>query len=254
VYRLWPDPDPTAIDDQALTALYVPADRGRTCVRVNFVTSIDGAVTVDGYSEGLSGAADKYVFGRLRMLCDALLVGAGTLRHEGYRAVRLDSSRRAWRREHGLAECPPIVVVSHRLALEPTHPALAEAPVRPIVLTHAAAPAERRAALESVAEVLVCGETEVDLAASVAELAGRGLTQLLSEGGPHLLGSLTAADLVDEMCLTLSPLLAGPGAGRITAGPPLTGLPGSAPTHTRHLSLRHAVAADGALLLRYARQ
>jgi riboflavin biosynthesis pyrimidine reductase len=246
LYRLWPDPDPTPIDDDGLTALYLPADRDRGCVRLNFVTSVDGAVTVNGYSEGLSGATDKYVFGRLRMICDALLVGAGTLRHEGYRAVKLDEVRRAWRREHGLPEYPPIVIISHRLALDPTHPALAEAPVRPIVVSHAAAPADRLALLADAAEVLVCGDTEVDLRMAVDELAKRGLRQLLCEGGPHLLGSLTAADLVDEMCLTLSPLLAGPGAGRITAGPPVSPV--------RHLSLRHAVAADGALLLRYARQ
>ncbi|MGW4297839.1 dihydrofolate reductase family protein, partial [Micromonospora chersina] len=84
-----------------------------------------------------------------------------------------------------------------------------------------------------------------DLAAGLAELRRRGLGQLLCEGGPHLFGALTAADLVDELCLTVAPLLAGAGPGRITAGdasPP------------RHLPLRHVLAAaDGVLMLRYAR-
>jgi riboflavin biosynthesis pyrimidine reductase len=92
--------------------------------------------------------------------------------------------------------------------------------------------------------VLYHGTDQVDLAAGLAELRRRGHRQLLCEGGPQLFGSLTAADLVDELCLTVAPLLAGPGAGRITAGPP-------APP--RAMALRHVLVADGALLLRYTR-
>ena len=214
-------------------------------LRVNFVTSLDGAVAVDGRSAGLSGAADRRVLRLLRTGCDALLVGAGTLRDEGYRPVRLDPPRRAWRAAHGLAPYPTLVVVSQRLALEPGHPALAEAPVRPVVLTGERAPADRRAALTAVADVLVTGEGTVDPVAGLAALRERGLARVLSEGGPRLFGALTAADLVDELCLTVSPLLVGPGPGRITAGP------ASPP---RALTLRHVLAAaDGSLLLRYAR-
>jgi riboflavin biosynthesis pyrimidine reductase len=216
---------------------------------VNFVTSVDGAVEVAGFSAGLfscglSRDADMKVFGLLRMLCDALVVGAGTLRHEGYTSVRLDASRRAWRREHGLAEYPTLVVVSSALDLTASNAALAEAPVRPIVLTHAAAPVDRRAALEPVADVLTLGDRQVDLAAAAGRLAERGLTQLLSEGGPHLFGALAAAGLVDEVCLTVSPLLAGPGADRIIAGS------GHQP---RRMALRHILVDDGVLLLRYTR-
>ena len=248
ITRRWPDPHP--LDDDALAAAYQVADRSRTHLRVNFVTSVDGAVEVDGFSAGLfSGGlprdADLKVFGLLRMLCDALLVGAGTLRHEGYRSVRLDGARRAWRRAHGLAENPTLVVVSSALDLMAGNPALAEAPVRPIVLTHAAAPADRRAALEPVADVLTLGDDEVDFAAAVQRLAERGLRQLLSEGGPHLFGALTAAGVVDEVDLTVSPLLAGPGADRIIAG---SGHPPS------RMALRHVLADDqGMLLLRYTR-
>jgi riboflavin biosynthesis pyrimidine reductase len=244
VHRLWPDPDPSELDDTALISLYAP-DRQRPSLRANFVASLDGAATLDGRSDGLSGPADKRLFALLRMACDALLVGAGTLRQEQYRAVRLDPGRRAWRRDHGLPEYPPLIVVSRRLALDPAHPALTGAPVRPIVLTCDASPAGSRASLAEVAEILICGEAEVDLAAALAQLHRRGLDQILSEGGPHLLGSLTAADLVDELCLTVSPLLAGPGAGRITAG---------APSPQPHrLPLVHVLTADGALFLRYAR-
>ncbi|MEU7976062.1 pyrimidine reductase family protein [Micromonospora sp. NPDC049089] len=241
IRRLWPEPSTQPLDDSALTALYGRADEPR--LRVNFVASLDGAVTVDGYSAGLSGEPDKRVFGLLRMVCDALVVAAGTLRHEKYRAVRLNERRRAWRLANGLAEYPTLVVVSNTLDLDPAQAAFADAPTRPVVLTHA--DADPPPGLTDVADVLRCGAERVDLAAGLAELHRRGLTQLLCEGGPHLFGALTAADLVDELCLTVSPLLAGAGPGRITAGD-------TAPP--RHLPLRHVLASDdGVLMLRHAR-
>ncbi|MDM4718130.1 pyrimidine reductase family protein [Micromonospora sp. WMMA1363] len=241
ISALWPEPSALPLDDAALAVLYGRADRPR--LRMNFVSSVDGAVAVDGYSAGLSGEPDKRIFGLLRMLCDGLVVGAGTLRHEGYRAVRLDRPRRAWRREHGLAEYPTLVVVSGSLDLNPTQAAFADAPVRPVVLTHADATVPP--GLPEVADVVTCGDDRVDLAVGLGELRRRGLDQLLCEGGPRLFGALTAADLVDEVCLTVAPLLAGPGPGRITAG---------AASPVRRLSLRHVLAAtDGGLMLRYAR-
>jgi riboflavin biosynthesis pyrimidine reductase len=242
ITRLWPSPDPTPLDDAGLAEAYAVGDGPN--LRVNFVTSVDGAVELEGFSAGLSSPADKRVFAVLRMLCDALLVGAGTLRHEGYQAVRLNEERRAWRLERGLPAYPILAVVSRRLALDPAQAAFADAPVRPIVFTSAEAAPQRRAAMSEVAEVVVVGDTTVDLAAAVADLHGRGLRRILCEGGPQLFGGLTAADLVDEICLTLSPVLAGPGAGRITAGPT---------TPARQVSLGHVLAAEGMLLLRYAR-
>ena len=241
MYRLWPDPDPNPIDDDTLVALYQPAGPG---LRMNFVTSVDGAVEIEGRSAGLGNPADKLVFGLLRQYPDGLLVGAGTLRREAYHAVRLDENRRAWRKAHGLDPYPRLVVASRRLDLDPTHLALAEAPVRPVILTCAAAPPDLRRSLATVADVLVYGDDEVDLGAAVAGLQARGMASILSEGGPHLMGSLTAADLVDEVCLTVSPLLAGPGAGRITAGPP---------SELRDLTIAHILYAEDAMLLRYIR-
>ncbi|MGC1211230.1 MAG: dihydrofolate reductase family protein, partial [Micromonospora sp.] len=105
--------------------------------------------------------------------------------------------------------------------------------------------AEPPPGLTEVAELIRCGDDRVDLAAGLAELRRRGLGQLLCEGGPQLFGALTAADLVDELCLTVAPLLAGAGPGRITAGD--AGPP-------RELPLRHVLTAeDGTLMLRYAR-
>jgi riboflavin biosynthesis pyrimidine reductase len=243
MYLIWPDTVKQPLDDEALVDLYRP-DYAAPLLRVNFVTSVDGAVEVSGYSAGLGTPPDKKVFSMLRMYAHALMVGAGTLRREGYGAILLDKERRAWRREHGLDPYPTVVIVSGRLALDPTNPALAEAPIRPIILTHATAPPDRRTALSAVADVLAFGENTIDLPAAMAALHGRGLTQVLSEGGPHLLGALTEANLVDEVCLTVSPMLAGPGAGRITAG---------LPHAIRGLTLAHALFAEDTLLLRYAR-
>ncbi len=242
VTGLWPQVS-GPLDVEALTALYPRADT--PVLRVNFVSSIDGAVTVDGFSAGLSGPGDKVIFGTLRMLCDALVVAAGTVRTEGYDALRLDAARRAWRTAHGLPEFPLMVVVSRSLDLDPAQEVFSDAPVRPVVVTHAGADPGRRAAIERVADVVAAGDGEVDLPAALAALHDRGARQVLCEGGPHLLGALTAADLVDEMCLTVSPLLAGGDAGRIAAGPP-----GPA----RPMALRHVLAEDDMLFLRYVRR
>lgn len=234
--QLWPATD-QPLD---LAELYRAPDG--PWLRLNFVSSLDGAGHVDGRSEPLSGPADKRVFGVLRMLCDALVVGAGTLREEGYHALRLDAERRAWRVAHGMSEYPTLVVVSARCDLDPGHRALAEAPVRPVIVTRGHADP---GPLGEVADIVTAGEESVDLTAAVAALHERGLRQILSEGGPQLFGSLTAAGLVDELCLTVSPLLAGPGASRITAGPPLD--------TPQALTLRHILLAEGLLLLRYSR-
>ncbi|GAA0799986.1 pyrimidine reductase family protein [Spirilliplanes yamanashiensis] len=237
--RLWPDPA-GPLTDRALAAQY-PRAAG-PWLRVNFVTSLDGAVTLDGYSEGLSSPGDKRVFHALRGLADAVLVAAGTVRHEGYGPLGTSPAQQELRAELGLPPYPTMVVVSRSLDLDPRASVFAGAPVRPVVLTCAAAP--DRPDLAAAADVVAFGDQEVDLRAALAALHARGLAQVLCEGGPALLGALTAADLVDELCLTVAPLLAGAGPGRITAGPP------SAP---RPLPLRHILAADGQLMLRYAR-
>jgi riboflavin biosynthesis pyrimidine reductase len=211
-------------------------------LRANFIASADGAVAVDGVSAGLQGPGDKEIFDHLRTICDALIVAAGTVRAERYDALRLTGPDRAWRLAAGLPEFPLMVIVSGSLDLDPEQLIFADAPVRPIVLTHRAAPAD--APVRGVAEVIAVGDTEVDLAAGVRLLHGRGATRLLCEGGPGLFGALIAADLVDELCLTVAPLLAGGAAGRIAHGPP---------TPPRRMSLRHALTRHDMLFLRYAR-
>ncbi|GAB2669810.1 pyrimidine reductase family protein [Kribbella swartbergensis] len=234
------------LTDAELAAAYEPSDRSVPHLRANFVSSLDGAVEIDGQSKALTSDSDSRLFSRLRMLSDVVMVGAGTIRDEGYNPLRLSATSREWRRGAGLPENPTLVVVSSRLELSPVNPIFQSA-VRPIVVTHSASPPDRRSALAEVAEVLVLGEAEVDLAAVVKELSDRGMPQILCEGGPHLLGSLTDVDLVDELCLTLAPLLAGPGSGRITAGPQTT--------LTRRMKLESVITAeDGYVFLRYMRE
>jgi riboflavin biosynthesis pyrimidine reductase len=235
---------PVPADEVNLTSAYALPPGAARHLRANFVCSADGAVSLAGRSGGLSGPADKRVFAVLRDLADVVLVGAGTARAEGYRPARPDAARRATRRAAGLAEVPTIALVSSELALDPDWPVLAEAEARTIVVTHEAAPAAPREALAGVADFVVAGTDRVDLAAALDQLAARGLARVLCEGGPMLFGSLLAADLVDELCLTVSPLVAGPGAGRIVAGAPVDG---AQPTR-----LVHVLEGGGSLFLRYA--
>jgi riboflavin-specific deaminase-like protein len=237
-------PDRRALTETDLRALYA-TDGAGTLLRVNFVTSLDGAVEVDGRSRGLSGEADRTVFALMRRVADAVMVGAGTARHEGYGPVRVDEPTATWRVQAGRAEQPTLVLVSSSLDLDPDARTFTEAPVRPIVLTHDGAPADRRDGLAAVADVVSCGQSVVDLARGLAELRRRRLGHVLCEGGPHLFGALLAADLVDELCLTISPLLVGTGPGRIVAGG-RRDEPGT-------MRLEHLIVAEGMLLTRYVR-
>jgi riboflavin biosynthesis pyrimidine reductase len=231
VFRAWPDD---------LVELY--PRRAEPTLRVNFIASVDGAATIDGLSAGLQGPGDKEIFDSLRMVCDALIVGAGTLRQERYDALRLTPEAREWRKNRDLPGFPLMVVVSRSLELDPEQLVFSDAPIRPIVLTHRQAVPGR---LTEVADVIAVGDGEIDLAAGIAALHARGATQLLCEGGPALFGSLIARDLVTELCLTVAPLLVGGGPGRIATG---------APSIAREMSLRHVLSREDMLFLRYERQ
>jgi riboflavin biosynthesis pyrimidine reductase len=212
-------------------------------VRANMVASADGAAYVDGRSTSLSGPDDKRIFGVLRALADVVLAGAGTARAEEYRPALRRPSLAALR--EGRPQTPAIALVTRKLDLNLATPLFTEAPpdARTIVVTCAAADAGLRAEAAKVADVIVAGEETVDLGQALHALADRGMGRVLCEGGPHLLGDLAAADLLDELCLSLSPTLAGPGAGRIVAGHP---------SAARHMKLGHVLAGDdGFLFLRY---
>ena len=244
ISRAWPLPAVAALDDDQLAECYAVTEGSRPSVRFNFVSSIDGAATADGLSGGLSGTADKRVFDILRRLCDVVLVGAGTLRAEGYGAMRLDAASVQWRRASGLTDHPVFAIVSGRLDLDAASPVFTEAPVRPIVVTVGASPRTKKEALSRVAHVLVCGEARLDVRVMLAEFTRRGLRQVLSEGGPTLFGTLLEADCVDELCLTISPLIEAGNAPRIAAG---------TLRKARRMALHHILLSDSSLLLKYRR-
>ncbi len=156
--------------------------------------------------------------------------------------VGLDDAAQQWRTEHGLPALPRLAVVTRALDLDPGL-ALFEGP-RPILVAPATAPATRRERLGEVADLLLCGEAEVDLTAVLAELTAQGLGQVLCEGGPELFASLVAVDAVDELCLTLSPLLVSGSATRITrAGDQVA----------RRMRRAHVIEGTDMLFLRYTR-
>ncbi len=197
-------------------------------VRVNFVSSADGAGTAAGLSRGLQTPGDNAVFAVLRDLADVILVGAATAAAEGYRPSRPSDRRRAIRAEYGLAEVPAIAVMSSSLQLDLSaelYSAATQAPT--LVVTGSAAPIGPRNDIIDLAGTetrlqLVQAPSDpdggVDFAAAVAALRELGYRRILCEGGPRLFAAGVAGGAVDELCLTVSPLLAGPGASRIVAG------------------------------------
>ncbi|MGN6218838.1 MAG: pyrimidine reductase family protein [Microbacterium sp.] len=197
---------------------YAMPDREATRVRMNFVSSADGAVTLGGRSGALGGGTDRALMQVLRAMADVVLVGAGTVRAEGYGDLRVGADDVAWRRSHGLEDQPALAVVSGGLHVDPDAPVFAEAVRRPVVVTTDAAAGGRGEAFEPVATVLPCGADAVDLGMMLDAFARRGWTQVLCEGGPRLFGALLADDLVDEVCVTIAPRFVGGDAGRIVQG------------------------------------
>jgi riboflavin biosynthesis pyrimidine reductase len=213
--QLLPEPARTLDGREDLESAY--ATPSAPTVRANFVISLDAAVSLGGQSAALGGAADKEVFATLRALTDVVLVGAATVRAESYGPAKVAPPAIERRRARGQAPMPPIAVITRAGDLDPASDFFSRAPVRglvppsPLVLTCESIPSERRAALARVADIVICGDDSVDDKAALAALRQRGLAQVLCEGGPSILAGLVEADLLEELCLTHSPVLAGPG-------------------------------------------
>ena len=230
--RLFPLDGPVVEDPvvEDWAAAYAPPP-GRH-VRANFVVSTDGATTVAGVSAGLSGPADRELFHVLRSLADVILVGATTARRENYGGAR----------GYGGRTPPPVAVVSRSLDLDPEARLFTETAVRPWVLTVASAPPDRRTALSRVAHVVDAGEHSVDIATALDLLSAEGLDRVLCEGGPYLFGDVVAAGALDDLCLSVAPLLAGGAGDRLLAGVPIV-----PPVPLR---IEHVLEDEGTLFLR----
>jgi len=236
---------PTTAETVDLVAAYAFPESDKPYVRANFVSSLDGAATVQGRSGELGNETDRTIFALLRALADVVLVGAGTVRVEGYGPAEVEPQWRALR--DGRPPTPPIAVVSSGLDLDLSAPLFTRTPenARTIVLLPAAVPDKRRREIGEVADVIIAGDGLVEPAVAIKTLAQRGFRRISCEGGPRLLAHLVAADCLDELCLTSSPVVVLGSAPRITDG--------VVEVSPRALQLAHALIDDSYLFLRYTR-
>ena len=236
-------PEAGDLDPAALADLYDWPSR--TWLRAVMVFTLDGGwVGPDGLSGSISSSADQRVFSAIRTYADALLVGATTVRAEGYQAVRARPSAQEARRAAGQLPAPTLAIVSASCRFDWDRAAFLTSDNPPIVLTtERADPVRRAAAADLGCEVLIAGQDRVDLPAALGLLRERGLQRLSTEGGPHLLAQLIEHDLVDELDLTVSPVLA---AGE------------RPPFHDRSvllgMRLAHLLEEDSSLFTRYLRE
>lgn len=239
---------PESRDDVDPIGVYAGDDRSRSPERpwmmLNMISGLDGAISIDGVSGGLGGPADASVFGAIRAVADVILVGAGTVIAENYRPAQTPPSVQETRVARGQAPLPTVAIVSNSLSLPPDHRVL-DPDHRPYILTNAAAPEARRAALAAHAEIIDVGAAAVDLSIAARELGARGADVVLVEGGPTLNGAVVEADLLDELCLTLSPLIIGGDGPRIVSG--------ASATADRRFRLDRVLHADELTFLRYLR-
>lgn len=221
-----------------------PAERPR--LLLNMVSTADGRATLKGRSGSISGAADRALFHALRAPVDGVLVGAGTVRTERYGRIIREPSVRALRLERGLTEEPLACIVSGRLAIDGELPLLGEPGARVVILTASAASLEPSAA--SV-DYIRASEGQLDLTAALGELAQRfGVQTVLCEGGPHLARQLLGAGLVDELFLSLSPMLAG---GEPAGGEALRIIAGTELDPPAAIELLDVLRSESYLFLRY---
>lgn len=240
---------PTVVADVSpgdLDALYAWPDQ--PWVRSNMVESLDGAAhSPNGGTRSLSSAADRRILGVVRALADAIIVGAGTARLEGYAALRPRPAYVDRRAQANQQPTPTMVVVSRSLDLDPAAPLFDMEGARTLVVTTESASREAMDSLSAVADVVTCGRAEVDLTMMRELLIERGLTRLVVEGGPSLLGAMLNAGLVDDMAVTIAPLV----VGDYESGPARRIVTGSLSAGAVSLSLAHLIEEDGALFARY---
>ena len=219
---------PTWIEDIDPLDVYLseprPAPPDRPWVMVNMIASVDGATAVNGLSGDLGGPADRAVFRAVRASCDWILVASGTAGAEGYRTPNPDEAVVQRRLAAGRSPTPRLAIVTASGALDPTIPALADTTTdddpgdkrRTLVITGEAADGARLAELNAEIVRLPMPAPRPD--AVLGELHQRSAAVVLCEGGPTWNGRMTEAGLVDELCLSISPILAGGTSSRIVAG------------------------------------
>jgi riboflavin biosynthesis pyrimidine reductase len=231
-------------------APYASVDRGRAdggaWVMANMVSGLDGSAAVGGRVAALSTEPDRELFRLMRALADVVLVGAETVRREGYRSIRLPPERAAAREAAGRPPTPRLAVVTRSLDLQWSGRPFAgvSAADRPLVITCKGADAGRLDRAREVADVLIAGGDRVHPGQAVQQLTELGYRMVLCEGGPTLLGELVSSGRLDELCLTIAPLMGGDPL-KIALSP------GGSPL--REFALRHVLRGGETLFLRYER-
>jgi riboflavin-specific deaminase-like protein len=241
VRRLLPDPGETTVDEQLDS--YRPweeAREERPFVAMNFATTLDGRATISGVSGPIGSDEDTAMLAGLRTRFDAVMIGAGTMRAERYGRMVADQGKRERRDQLGLPHDPLLTIVSGRLDLPWDAGAFTDGG-RVLIFTAS----EVEPPLTTSSLRVVRHEGAVDLAAALRHLRREcEVRALLCEGGPRLHGQLQAAQLVDDLFLTIAPKLAGGDAPRIVEGE----LAGVEP-----LELAWLLEHEGELLARYRR-
>lgn len=239
---------PSPVDDVNVRALYESDERPSPAklpwLMCNMITSIDGAIAIDGVSGGLGGPGDKAVFSAIRSVADVIIVGAGTAIAENYRRSQASEDIQQARIERGQSRLPQIAIISAGLSIDPTHRVF-DPEFPPLVITHSQSPEPARNALAEVADVRIVGDDQVDLTSALMMLKADGANCVLLEGGPTLNGAFVDAGLVDEWCMTSSPTIVG-GTGQRAVVSSRTGA-GHA------FQLARTLHDDGFLFHRYVR-
>lgn len=230
----------TAADTVAPIDFYSDPPDG---VRVNMVNTLDNEAAFGGRVAAISDPTDHQLLLDLRAFADVLLVGAGTVRAESYgRVILTERQIRLRRATLGVTGSPPVAVVTTKGRL-PTESRLFGVEPRPLIITTALAAGS--ADPDGDHEVIVAGHQRVDLVQAIDALRELGFRRILCEGGPSLLQALAAHDLIDEMCVTVSPMIAG---GQGGSPRPKTTLGGP-----RRMKLAHVLSHNDFLYLRYTR-
>ena len=216
-----------------------PAPHDRPWVLLNLVLSADGHASIDGRVTQLTSPTDQMLFHHLRSLCDVILVGASTVRAEKYGPVRINDETAQQRVAAGRHARPTLAIVSRSLELELD--AIIAAGQSVVVMTCASSDATRRADIERSADVIVVGDDIVDLRQGLGVLHQRGAQVVLCEGGAMLNGELAQAALIDEVCVTVAPVL---------GGDPSTQA-GALLHRTLRMELQHAHPVDGNVFVRW---
>lgn len=199
--------DSPQVDDDYLLERYSSAQR--PFVRFNFVSSIDGSSQADGLSGALGSPGDRRVFALLRRLADVILVGAGTVRAEGYEGQLLSEQDIAWRTAQGMSPQPILALVSHGMNIESTAPVFTQSPVPIVLFTSVQVNDEQRRSYGANVSIIQVGESDgaCNPADIIEYLSGNGYGFIHAEGGPHILGQFATAGQVDSICVSYSPVL-----------------------------------------------